>query len=71
MKRMREFFVWASRNQVGWDALSFAGLCFLIGGLAAFSPPLAVIVLGLALLFVGIWGARVWAVTRRRPPPDE
>jgi hypothetical protein len=70
MKRIRAWIDWAVRHQLHWDALSATGLLLVVGGVAAFSLPAACILLGVALLWLGVLGARLWAVVRR-PQQDD
>jgi hypothetical protein len=70
VKRILNFFDWLIGHQIHWDLISLVGLSLVVGGVAAFSVPAGCILLGAALLWLGILGARLWAV-RRRPPSEE
>lgn len=48
-----------------WDIISTVGLAAIIGGVSAFSIPLAVIVFGVAALLIGLLGASKWVSYRR------
>lgn len=54
-------------EEYGWDALAALGLVLLEAGIAAVSPCAALVVLGLVLLALGLWGARAWASTGSTP----
>jgi len=48
-----------------WDWTAGAGLLLSCLALWWIYPPLALLVLGLSLLALGLWGARTWARSGR------
>jgi uncharacterized membrane protein len=53
-----------------WDLLAGTGLLLLAAGLWWLYPPLCLIVLGGLGIAFGLYGARLWARDRTRPPQD-
>jgi hypothetical protein len=53
-----------------WDLLAGLGLLLVAAGLWWIYPPACLIAVGLTFLFLGVWGARLWATRQRRPKDD-
>jgi hypothetical protein len=50
-----------------WDLVAGTGLLLFTAGLWWISPPVALVVVGLAMCLFGFWGARLFARGRRTP----
>jgi hypothetical protein len=54
-----------------WDALALTGVLLVTVGLVAVYWPLAMIVPGIALVVLGVYGARFESRVRRKAEDDE
>ena len=64
MRRFLSFAAATAKENV-WESCCLAGLASLTAGLWQVAPPLAFIVVGLALLALGLWGARSAALAEK------
>jgi hypothetical protein len=73
MNRLRRWLRSAWKSGTVWDLFALAGLSIFTAGCGWIYAPLAPIVLGLALVALGLWGAQAWSraarkrALRRRP----